>query len=73
MILPFFRLWESYRKESNASEKQDYIGRSLLHIGEENENFLSELDEDSLSDTDPIGSLLVGYLRKHRDPILPPE
>lgn len=41
----------------------------LLKIGEDKEEFLNELDEKFYAYTDPIGSLLVEYIKKHKDRI----
>lgn len=41
----------------------------LFAIGEENEKLLNELDDKFYAYTDPIGSLLVKYLKDHKDDI----
>lgn len=41
----------------------------LLKIGEEKEEFLNELDEKFFAYTDPIGSLLIEYIKKQKDHI----
>jgi hypothetical protein len=49
----------------DRNKRQD----QLFSIGEENEEFLDELDSKYYRYTDPVGSLLVDYIKKHKSQI----
>lgn len=60
-----FTVFEEKVPFSDRYKRQE----QLFIIGEENENFLNELDEKFYAYTDQISSLLVDYIKKHKDRI----
>ncbi len=68
-------LKQSFTVFQNKEPPRDLSKRrsELKNIGKKNERILSELDEKFNAYTDPIGTLLVEYIKAHEDSIILPK